>query len=77
VARREVSLREVGDRAVALGSPGVLVLPADVSKPQECEKFISDTIRYFGRRKSGTIDQSDPSVPHTLLLQHKALFPHS
>ncbi|KAG2571705.1 11-beta-hydroxysteroid dehydrogenase 1A-like [Panicum virgatum] len=49
VARREVSLREVGDRALALGSPGVLVLPADVSKPQNCEKFVDDTIRYFGR----------------------------
>ncbi|GJN27818.1 hypothetical protein PR202_gb15870 [Eleusine coracana subsp. coracana] len=49
VARREVSLREVGDRALALGSPGVLVLPADVSKPDQCDKFIDDTIRYFGR----------------------------
>ncbi|KAL6652780.1 hypothetical protein ACP70R_011705 [Stipagrostis hirtigluma subsp. patula] len=49
VARREMSLREVGDRALALGSPGVLVLPSDVSKPGECEKFIEDTIRYFGR----------------------------
>ncbi|KAL6874371.1 hypothetical protein ACP4OV_013391 [Aristida adscensionis] len=49
VARREVSLREVGDRALALGSPGVLVLPADVSNPGECEKFVGDTISYFGR----------------------------
>ena len=52
VARREVSLREVGDRSVALGSPGVLVSPADVSKLEDCEKFVDDTIRYFGRRKS-------------------------
>ncbi|KAF8715385.1 hypothetical protein HU200_027024 [Digitaria exilis] len=37
VARREVSLRDVGDRALALGSPGVLVLPADVSKPEQCD----------------------------------------
>ncbi|KAJ1270682.1 hypothetical protein BS78_06G070600 [Paspalum vaginatum] len=49
VARREMSLREVGDVALGLGSPGVLVLPADVSKPQECQKFVDDTIRYFGR----------------------------
>nr|CAB3484342.1 unnamed protein product [Digitaria exilis] len=49
VARREMSLRDVGDRALALGSPGVLVLPADVSKPEQCDKFIDDTIRYFGR----------------------------
>lgn len=51
-----MSLREVGDRALGLGSPGVLVLPADVSKPEDCEKFIDDTIRYFGRCKSDTID---------------------
>ncbi|CAO2034791.1 unnamed protein product [Urochloa humidicola] len=49
VARREMSLHDVGDRALSLGSPGVLVLPADVSKPDDCEKFIDDTIRYFGR----------------------------
>jgi 11beta/17beta-hydroxysteroid dehydrogenase len=51
VARREASLREVGDVALGLGSPGVLVLPADVSKPRDCEGFIDDTISYFGRRK--------------------------
>jgi short-subunit dehydrogenase len=51
VARREASLREVGDVALGLGSPGVLVLPADVSKTQDCESFIDDTIRYFGRSK--------------------------
>ncbi|ONM18006.1 Steroleosin [Zea mays] len=49
VARREASLREVGDVALGLGSPGVLVLPADVSKPRDCEGFIDDTISYFGR----------------------------
>lgn len=49
-----MSLREVGDRALAMGSPGVLVLPADVSKPDQCEKFIDDTIRYFGRCKGWT-----------------------
>ena len=47
-----MSLREVGDRALALGSPSVLVSPPDVSKPEDCEKFVDDTIRYFGRRKS-------------------------
>ncbi|XP_040379118.1 11-beta-hydroxysteroid dehydrogenase A-like [Oryza brachyantha] len=49
VARREESLREVGDAAAALGSPGVLVTPADVSSPDDCRKFVDDTIRYFGR----------------------------
>ncbi|XBI55727.1 hypothetical protein VPH35_037479 [Triticum aestivum] len=49
VARREASLREVTDNASALGSPSVLVLPADVSKPDDCLKFIDDTVAYFGR----------------------------
>ncbi|KQJ82301.1 11-beta-hydroxysteroid dehydrogenase 1B [Brachypodium distachyon] len=49
VARREASLRKVADNALALGSPVVLVLPADVSKPDECRKFIDDTVTYFGR----------------------------
>ncbi|XBI55731.1 hypothetical protein VPH35_037479 [Triticum aestivum] len=52
VARREASLREVTDNASALGSPSVLVLPADVSKPDDCLKFIDDTVAYFGRCKS-------------------------
>ncbi|KAM0869470.1 hypothetical protein ACQ4PT_040652 [Festuca glaucescens] len=49
VARREASLGEVADNASALGSPGVLVLPADVSKPDGCQKFVDDTVSYFGR----------------------------
>uniref|UniRef100_A0A0E0KPV8 Uncharacterized protein n=1 Tax=Oryza punctata TaxID=4537 RepID=A0A0E0KPV8_ORYPU len=49
VARREESLREVGDAALAVGSPGVLVVPGDVSNTDDCRKFVDDTIRYFGR----------------------------
>ncbi|XP_051204827.2 11-beta-hydroxysteroid dehydrogenase 1A-like [Lolium perenne] len=49
VARREASLGEVADNASALGAPGVLVLPADVSKPDDCQKFVNDTVAYFGR----------------------------
>ncbi|EEC77184.1 hypothetical protein OsI_15677 [Oryza sativa Indica Group] len=49
VARREESLREVGDAALAAGSPGVLVVAGDVSSPDDCRKFVDDTIRYFGR----------------------------
>ncbi|KAF0924967.1 hypothetical protein E2562_015033 [Oryza meyeriana var. granulata] len=43
-ARREESLREVGNAALALGSPGVLVVPADVSSPDDCRKFVDDTM---------------------------------
>ncbi|KAF0924966.1 hypothetical protein E2562_015032 [Oryza meyeriana var. granulata] len=49
VARREESLREVGNAALALGSPDVLVVPADVSSPDDCRKFVDNTIRCFGR----------------------------
>jgi 11beta/17beta-hydroxysteroid dehydrogenase len=39
-----MSLRKVGDRALAFGLRlrGVLVLPADVSMPDQCDKFIDD-----------------------------------
>ena len=56
MARRETSLQDVADNASALGSPGVLVLPADVSKPDDCRKFIDDTVAYFGRCKSEMYD---------------------
>jgi NAD(P)-dependent dehydrogenase (short-subunit alcohol dehydrogenase family) len=58
VARREASLGEVADNASALGAPGVLVLPADVSKPDDCQKFVDDTVAYFGRCKSELNDTS-------------------
>nr|XP_010929562.1 11-beta-hydroxysteroid dehydrogenase 1B isoform X2 [Elaeis guineensis] len=49
VARRESSLLEVAKRAQELGSPDVLVLPADVAKPEECRRFIDATLSHFGR----------------------------
>ncbi|ONK77830.1 uncharacterized protein A4U43_C02F11170 [Asparagus officinalis] len=49
VARREQSLREVAERAKSIGSPDVLVAPADVAKPEDCRQFIEDTINHFGR----------------------------
>jgi 11beta/17beta-hydroxysteroid dehydrogenase len=39
-----MSLREVGDRALAFGSWDVLVLPVDVSMPDQCDKFIDDLV---------------------------------
>ncbi|XP_072960430.1 11-beta-hydroxysteroid dehydrogenase A-like [Typha angustifolia] len=49
VARREASLREVADRAQDLGSPNVLVIRADVGKPDDCRRFVEETISHFGR----------------------------
>ncbi|XP_077227495.1 11-beta-hydroxysteroid dehydrogenase-like 2 [Tasmannia lanceolata] len=49
VARREQALREVADKAKRLGSPGVLVAPADVSKPEDCKKIVEKAVSHFGK----------------------------
>ncbi|XP_031490160.1 11-beta-hydroxysteroid dehydrogenase A-like [Nymphaea colorata] len=49
VARREQSLNEVADRARQLGSPDVLAIPADVSRADECKRFVDETVDHFGR----------------------------
>ncbi|KAH0686558.1 hypothetical protein KY290_018167 [Solanum tuberosum] len=48
-ARREKSLREVAERALDLGAPDVLVVPADVSKVEDCRRVIDKTMSHFGR----------------------------
>jgi short-subunit dehydrogenase len=40
VARRESSLRQVADRALELGARDVIVLPGDVSAPDDCNRFV-------------------------------------
>ncbi|GJV73971.1 reverse transcriptase domain-containing protein [Tanacetum coccineum] len=42
-------LQHVAERARELGSPDVLFVFADVSKVDECRKFVDDTIEHFGR----------------------------
>lgn len=51
VERRVKSLNEVAMRCREIGSPSVLVVPADVSKPNHCQRFIYTTITNFGRCK--------------------------
>jgi 11beta/17beta-hydroxysteroid dehydrogenase len=51
VARRKGSLQEVAKTARDFGSPSVLAVPADFTKPEECKKFVDATINNFGRRK--------------------------
>ncbi|KAK8595767.1 hypothetical protein V6N13_000456 [Hibiscus sabdariffa] len=48
VARREDRLTEVADKARRLGSPDVLIIPADVSKPEHCKTFVDQAVNYFG-----------------------------
>ncbi|KAL6182655.1 hypothetical protein ACLB2K_044070 [Fragaria x ananassa] len=49
VARREHRLQYVANRAVSIGSPDVLIIPADVSKVEDCERFVDATVNHFGR----------------------------
>ncbi|ERN06305.1 hypothetical protein AMTR_s00016p00228910 [Amborella trichopoda] len=47
-SKEEQRLREVAERARSNGSAEVLVLPADVSRLDECKRFIEETINHFG-----------------------------
>ncbi|KAJ4973752.1 hypothetical protein NE237_006926 [Protea cynaroides] len=49
IARREDTLRKVADKAGQLGSPDVLVIPADVSKVDQCKQFIDEVVNHFER----------------------------
>ncbi|XP_077228022.1 11-beta-hydroxysteroid dehydrogenase-like 4A [Tasmannia lanceolata] len=49
VARREQALKEVAEKAKRLGSPGVLIVPADVSKPEDCKKIVEKAVSHFGK----------------------------
>ncbi|KAF3655050.1 11-beta-hydroxysteroid dehydrogenase 1A [Capsicum annuum] len=48
-SRREESLREVAERALNLGAPDVLVVPADVSNVEDCRSIVDRTMSHFGR----------------------------
>lgn len=48
-ARRQERLRAVADRARALGSPDVIVIPTDVSKVEDSERFINEAVNHFGK----------------------------
>jgi NAD(P)-dependent dehydrogenase (short-subunit alcohol dehydrogenase family) len=49
VARREHRLFGIRENACILGARQVLVIAADVVKEDDCRRFISDTISYFGQ----------------------------
>lgn len=51
IARREDRLCVVADESRRLGSPDVVVIPADVSKLEDCKRFIDKAVNYFGRCK--------------------------
>ncbi|XP_054822019.1 11-beta-hydroxysteroid dehydrogenase-like 4A [Prosopis cineraria] len=49
VARREDRLRSVLDKALLLGSPDAIIIPADVSNIQDSHHFVDKTINHFGQ----------------------------
>ncbi|KAL8226052.1 hypothetical protein R6Q57_018609 [Mikania cordata] len=49
VARREELLVVVAGKAEELGSPEVIVIKADVSKLEDCKRFVDETINHFGK----------------------------
>ncbi|KAK4256919.1 hypothetical protein QN277_006580 [Acacia crassicarpa] len=49
VARREDRLRSVLDKALQLGSPDAIIVPADVSNIQDSQRFVDKTINHFGQ----------------------------
>ncbi|XP_054822707.1 11-beta-hydroxysteroid dehydrogenase-like 4A [Prosopis cineraria] len=49
VARRVVRLRAVLDQALRLGAPDAIMIPADVSKIEDAQRFVDKTIHHFGQ----------------------------
>ncbi|KAJ9567839.1 hypothetical protein OSB04_003805 [Centaurea solstitialis] len=49
VARREKELEIVAQNAKAMGSPNVIAISADVSKLHDCNRFVDQTIKHFGK----------------------------
>ncbi|MED6121633.1 hypothetical protein PIB30_032070 [Stylosanthes scabra] len=46
---RKDKLVAVADKARSLGSPDVTIIAADVSKLQDCHRFVDHTVNHFGR----------------------------
>ncbi|XP_072950125.1 11-beta-hydroxysteroid dehydrogenase A-like [Typha angustifolia] len=49
VARRKQALHDVALTAQDLGAPDVLVLPADISNPDESKWVVEETVAHFGQ----------------------------
>ncbi|KDP22588.1 hypothetical protein JCGZ_26419 [Jatropha curcas] len=48
-ARREDRLQAVADKARKLGSPDVIAMRTDVSRIEDCKRFIDEAFNHFGR----------------------------
>ncbi|TVU46340.1 hypothetical protein EJB05_05866 [Eragrostis curvula] len=50
VGRRKLALNGVATAAQERGSPDVLVLPADVTDPEQSRRVVQETVAHFGKR---------------------------
>ncbi|OWM90606.1 hypothetical protein CDL15_Pgr014909 [Punica granatum] len=46
--RKESQLVEVANSVYQLGSPDVIIIRADVSKVDDCQRFVDETVSHFG-----------------------------
>ncbi|OMO84216.1 Short-chain dehydrogenase/reductase SDR [Corchorus capsularis] len=46
---REDRLGKVAEKVRILGSPDVITIRADVSKIEDCERFVDEAVKYFGQ----------------------------
>ncbi|XP_075660740.1 11-beta-hydroxysteroid dehydrogenase A-like [Castanea sativa] len=49
VARRDDRLQAVANKARKIGSPEVIVVAADVSKVEDCKRFVEEAVNHFGQ----------------------------
>nr|CAN76088.1 hypothetical protein VITISV_028806 [Vitis vinifera] len=49
VARRENRLLGIGENARQLGAKHVMIMAADVVKLDDCRRFVTETVNYYGR----------------------------
>ncbi|CAK9313989.1 unnamed protein product [Citrullus colocynthis] len=76
VARRETRLRMISENAKLMGAKRVLIMAADVVKEDDCRRFVSETVQFFGR-----VDHlvNTASLGHTFYFEEvtdTSIFPH-
>ncbi|MCO5550927.1 hypothetical protein L7F22_004421 [Adiantum nelumboides] len=49
ISRREDKLRSVADKCIKQGAMDVRAIRADVSKEEDCRRFVEDTVHQYGR----------------------------
>ncbi|KAG9457007.1 hypothetical protein H6P81_001515 [Aristolochia fimbriata] len=76
VARREHRLRVIGENARRMGAKHVMIVAADVVKEEECRRFITEAVNFYGH-----VDHlvNAASLSHTFFFEEAtdtSVFPH-